>query len=85
VIVFNYLKKEFYRYAHLGKITVSPGDLVMEGDKLGTVGHTGNASRIGHGHHLHFEIHKYLDDQNTNQALLASDLKKRLENLKHTI
>ena len=83
VIVFNYLTKEFYRYAHLSNVAVHCGELVMEGEKLGTVGHTGNASRIGHGHHLHFEIHKYLGDKNTNQALLVGDLRKRLENLKH--
>lgn len=83
VIIFNYLKKEFYRYAHLNNVAVHCRELVIEGEKLGVVGHTGNASRKGHGHHLHFEIHKYLDDKNTNQALWASDLRKRLENLKH--
>ena len=83
VITFNYLTKEFYRYVHLNKVAVCSGELVVEGQNLGTVGHTGNASRPGHGEHLHFEIHKYLGDKNTNQALLASDLRKRLENLKH--
>ena len=84
VIIFNYLKKEFYRYAHLSKVMVSPGELIMEGESLGTVGHTGNASRKGHGNHLHFEIHQYLNDKNTNQAVLVGDLRKRLENLRHS-
>jgi len=86
VIVFNYLTKEFFRYAHLNKVAVSPGELVMEGESLGTVGHTGkNASRPGHGQHLHFEIRKYLSDKNTNRPLLVNDLRKRLENLKHIL
>ena len=84
VIVFNYLTKEFFRYAHLDEVAVSPGELIMEGKNLGTVGHTGkNASLQGHGSHLHFEINKYLSDKNTNQSLSVKELKKRLKNLKH--
>ena len=81
-IVFNYLTKEFFRYAHLNKVAVSPGELVMAGDNLGTVGHTGkNASLPGHGQHLHFEIRKYLSVKNINQPLMADDLRKLLGNL----
>lgn len=84
VIVFNYLTREFFRYAHFNKVTVNPGELIMAGENLGTVGHTGeNASLPGHGQHLHFEIHKYLNDENTNQALIIDDLKKRLGDLEH--
>ncbi len=82
VIIFNYLTKEFFRYAHLNKIAVSPGELVMAGENLGTVGHTGkNASLPGHGQHLHFEIRRYLSDKNINQPLMADDLKKLLGSL----
>jgi hypothetical protein len=39
-------------YAHLDKINVNKGDWVESGQKIGTVGMTGNTS----GPHLHFEI-----------------------------
>ncbi len=39
-------------YAHLASITVSTGQKVSQGTKLGTVGTTGRSS----GYHLHFEI-----------------------------
>jgi murein DD-endopeptidase MepM/ murein hydrolase activator NlpD len=39
-------------YAHLGKISVSPGDHIKKGDQIGTVG----ASGFETGTHLHFSI-----------------------------
>jgi murein DD-endopeptidase MepM/ murein hydrolase activator NlpD len=39
-------------YAHLSEVTVSVGDRVRTGSRIGTVGATGNAS----GPHLHFEV-----------------------------
>lgn len=39
-------------YAHMNTITVSEGDIVMQGDQLGTVGTTGSST----GNHLHFEV-----------------------------
>lgn len=47
-------------YAHCSRISVASGQSVAEGDKLGEVGSTGNAT----GAHLHFELHsgaKYVD------------------------
>jgi murein DD-endopeptidase MepM/ murein hydrolase activator NlpD len=45
-----------YFYAHLVRpASVRPGERVIEGQRLGSVGETGNAS--GTGCHLHFEIH----------------------------
>lgn len=40
------------RYAHLGTISVSLGDYVKQGDQLGLMGRTGDAT----GCHLHFEV-----------------------------
>ncbi len=48
---------ETFVYMHLDRIGegVSTGDVLKEGDLIGYVGNTGNAS--GGGAHLHFEIH----------------------------
>jgi len=60
VIVFDPETDRFYRYCHLATVAVSPGDIVEAGRTLGTVGNTGvNASRQGHGRHLHFEVNRY--------------------------
>jgi len=40
------------RYAHLAKIEVSLGDYLKQGEPIGTMGETGDAS----GCHLHFEV-----------------------------
>lgn len=57
VIIFDPREKRFYRYCHLEKVLVEAGAVVETGRQIGTVGHTGfNASRPGHGGHLHFEI-----------------------------
>jgi peptidoglycan hydrolase-like protein with peptidoglycan-binding domain len=39
-------------YAHLSRITVSPGECLVAGNRIGTVGSTGNST----GPHLHFEL-----------------------------
>lgn len=40
------------RYAHMSALTVSTGDQVSQGDRVGLVGSTGNST----GPHMHFEI-----------------------------
>ena len=50
---------EYAVYAHLNSVAVSPGADVKAGDKLGTVGYTGNAAPLrtaGLPPHLHFAL-----------------------------
>ena len=62
VLYGNYLlihgegERRSYFYAHLVRpASVHPGARVIEGQRVGSVGETGNAA--GTGCHLHFEIH----------------------------
>jgi len=41
-------------YAHLDQRIVAAGDIVIQGQKIGTVGTTGRAT----GPHLHYEVYK---------------------------
>lgn len=43
------------RYAHLGDVIASVGDYVQQGDRIGTMGNTGNVHGPT-GCHLHFEV-----------------------------
>lgn len=52
-------------YAHLSSISVSTGEYVETGQKLGNMGQTGNAT----GYHLHFEVHKNGDVINPLRVL----------------
>jgi murein DD-endopeptidase MepM/ murein hydrolase activator NlpD len=62
VLYGNYLlirgerERRSYFYAHLARPAVARrGERVLEGERVGAVGETGNA--VGTGCHLHFEIH----------------------------
>ncbi len=44
------------RYAHLSDVFVNPGDYLKQGDRLGSVGNTGNVHGPT-GCHLHFEVY----------------------------
>ncbi|MFL6517961.1 MAG: M23 family metallopeptidase, partial [Bacillus sp. (in: firmicutes)] len=58
VMISHNIKGEHYEsvYAHMvtGSRTVSVGDTVTQGQKLGVMGNTGDSEGL----HLHFEIHK---------------------------
>lgn len=53
------------RYAHASKLLVSPGDVVLQGQKIAEVGSTGRSS----GPHLHFEIRHKDKPQNPSRFL----------------
>jgi murein DD-endopeptidase MepM/ murein hydrolase activator NlpD len=62
VIIYDASSARFFRYCHLDRVLVRAGDPVVAGAQIATVGHTGrNASRKGHGRHLHFEINQFED------------------------
>ena len=44
----------YHTYAHLNGVSVSPGEIVNRGDKIGIQGHTGSST----GSHLHYQIAK---------------------------
>lgn len=44
-------------YAHLSRVDVKSGQLILQGEQIGLTGNTGNAaSMVGPDQHLHFEI-----------------------------
>lgn len=78
VIVFSPDQDRFYRYCHLGGTLVARGDFVSAGDAIGFVGHSGlNASREGHGGHLHFEVNEISGGR--VRALDRLELRKTLQ------
>lgn len=64
------------RYAHLHAVHVKEGDVVMKGQKIGTVGATGHVI-VKHAKadpsHLHFEVYRGKNRINPLIALFSSD------------
>ncbi len=79
VIIYNSKKKEFYRYAHLNNVGLQSGSIVHADDEIARVGATGlNASKPGHGRHLHFEINRYDSHSKKMLALSVYELRDRI-------
>jgi murein DD-endopeptidase MepM/ murein hydrolase activator NlpD len=53
------------RYAHLSKMTVKIGDVVLKGQRIGDLGQSGRAT----GPHLHFEVREHSVPLNPNRFL----------------
>ena len=53
-VIINHNNGYYSLYAHLASLSVKAGQVVAMGDKIGTMGQTGNASGV----HLHFSIFK---------------------------
>ena len=53
------------RYAHLSKLTVKAGDVVLKGQRIGDLGQSGRAT----GPHLHFEVRENSVPLNPNRFL----------------
>lgn len=54
-------------YAHLSRVTTSPGERVVGGTRIGYVGSTGHST----GPHLHFEVRRYGSPINPLSMLLS--------------
>ena len=60
MILIMHDKKYKTRYAHLDKILVSKGDVISQGQTIGTVGSTGYVRSSGRdASHLHFEVYAF--------------------------
>lgn len=69
-------KKTLYAHMKYGSVTVSSGDEVSKGEKLGTMGETGNA----YGAHLHFEVRNADESRDNPNNFLNQSLPLESEN-----
>ncbi|RUA13104.1 MAG: M23 family peptidase, partial [Flavobacteriia bacterium] len=69
------------RYAHLRKIIVKKGEHVVQGQKIGEMGNTGNvrprprSASSTAGTHLHFEIRSSVNEKPTNPLLYGYEVR----------
>ena len=84
VIIYNPISRQFYRFAHFESVEddIVPGTFINKNTKLGKVGHTGmNASRPGHGKHIHIEIHPLSEQTIGNTEMYFPELSKKMQGL----
>lgn len=79
VIVFDPDTARFYRYCHLGDVSVRAGERIEAGMQIGTLGRTGtNAAKPGHNTHLHLEINQYEEREAAMRALSSRQIRQEL-------
>ena len=82
VVIYEPSKKGYLWISHLGKVNATAGDIVLQGQEIGAVGNTGNASRYGGGNHIHM-AYKLPAAEGTLKGMNVSSLLKEAQ--KHPI
>ena len=67
-VLMNHGNGYYTIYMHASKLCVSPGDIIIEGEKIAEVGSTGRST----GTHLHYEI--FVNGDRTDPAAYYSGL-----------
>ena len=76
VKIFDVTNNCIFYYSHLSVVSVSPGDVINEGDKIGEVGRTGRKAILKSGKtHLHIAVLKVKDGYPVPVDII-SDLKR---------
>jgi len=76
VKIFDVTNNCIFYYSHLSVVSVSPGDVINEGDKIGEVGRTGRKAILKDGKtHLHIAVLKVKDGYPVPVDII-SDLKR---------
>ena len=74
VVIFDPARGAYFYFSHLQPgVMVRTGDVVRAGQLLGRVGDTGNASRPGHGGHLHFAYKRAGEECGVDGVLVPID------------
>lgn len=65
VVIYNPTEKGYFWISHLQEnVAVKTGDIVEKGQAIGRVGHSGSASKPGHGNHIHLAYKIEYNDEN---------------------
>ena len=81
-IVFNQDSKQFYRYAHLDRVSIRTGEVIGAGHSIGTVGRTGiNAFQNRSASHVHLEINAYTPATQGMRSLSSHEVKQEIQKI----